>query len=47
MGRPGGLELEHMRTDVAALFHIGAGKATRLALYTVRDPAFADLGLGA
>jgi ketosteroid isomerase-like protein len=44
-GKLSGLELEDMRTDVAALVHIRDGKVTRLVLWWDRDRALADLGL--
>ena len=44
-GKTSGLELEEMRAKAAELFHIRAGKVTRLVLYTERELAFADLGL--
>jgi ketosteroid isomerase-like protein len=44
-GKLSGLELEDMRTDVAALFHIRDGKVRRLVLWRDRDRALADLGL--
>jgi ketosteroid isomerase-like protein len=44
-GKLSGLELEDMRTDVAALVHIRDGKVTRLVLWRDRDCALADLGL--
>jgi ketosteroid isomerase-like protein len=44
-GKTSGLELAHMRTKGAHLFHIRGGKATRLVLYWDCERALADLGL--
>jgi ketosteroid isomerase-like protein len=44
-GKTSGVELGQMRSQGAALFHIRDGKVTRLASYTSRARAFADLGL--
>jgi ketosteroid isomerase-like protein len=44
-GKASGLEVGEMRAEAANLFHIRAGKVTRLALYWDRDRAFADAGL--
>ncbi len=44
-GKTSGLELGDMRTKAACLFHIRAGKVTKLVAYTHREHAFADLGL--
>jgi ketosteroid isomerase-like protein len=44
-GKTSGLDLEQIQTNGAALLHVRGGKVTRLALYSVRDSALADLGL--
>jgi ketosteroid isomerase-like protein len=44
-GKTSGLELGQMRSKEANLFHVHAGKVTRLVLYADRGRAFADLGL--
>ena len=44
-GKTSGLELGHMRANAANLFHVRAGKVTRLVHYFDRGRAFADLGL--
>jgi ketosteroid isomerase-like protein len=44
-GKTSGLELEQMRAKAAALYHVRAGKVTRLVAYFDRERALADLGL--
>jgi ketosteroid isomerase-like protein len=44
-GRTSGLEVDQMRAEGANLFHIRAGKVTRLVLYWNRERALADVGL--
>jgi ketosteroid isomerase-like protein len=44
-GKASGLELGHMRTKAASLFHLRGGKVTRLVLYAEAEHALADLGL--
>ena len=44
-GRTSGLELDRMRTNSAALFHIRQGKVTRLVIYWDGDRALGDVGL--
>jgi ketosteroid isomerase-like protein len=44
-GKTSGLELEHMRTNSAALFQLRDGKVTRLVVYLDRELGLADLGL--
>jgi ketosteroid isomerase-like protein len=44
-GRTSGLSVERMRTKSATVFHIRAGKVTKLLAYWNRDRALADLGL--
>jgi ketosteroid isomerase-like protein len=44
-GKASGLSVEQLRAKTATLFHIQAGKVTRLVVYFERDEAFADLGL--
>jgi ketosteroid isomerase-like protein len=45
LGKTSGLDLGHMETRGANLFHIRNGKVTRLVLYWDRERALADLGL--
>jgi ketosteroid isomerase-like protein len=44
-GKTSGLEVAQMTTRAAVLFHVRAGKVTRLVAYLDRDHALADLGL--
>jgi ketosteroid isomerase-like protein len=44
-GKTSGVELGQMHSQGAAMFHIREGVVTRLASYTSRARAFADLGL--
>jgi ketosteroid isomerase-like protein len=46
-GRTSGLDVGQMRGEGANLFHLKAGKVTRLALYFDRELALADAGLAA
>jgi ketosteroid isomerase-like protein len=44
-GKTSGLELNHMRSEGANLFHVRDGKVTQLVFYWDRERALADLGL--
>ena len=44
-GKMSGLEIRHMRTKGANLFHIRGGSVTRLLIYLDRERALADLDL--
>jgi ketosteroid isomerase-like protein len=44
-GKASGLEVGRVRTEGANLFHLHAGKVTRLVQYLDRERAFEDLGL--
>jgi ketosteroid isomerase-like protein len=44
-GKTSGVELEHMQTGGAHLFHVRGGKVTRFVAYADRERALADLGL--
>ena len=44
-GKTSGLELGQMHTEGASLFHIRAGKVTKLIHYWDRERALADVGL--
>ena len=44
-GKSGGLVVGQMRAKGAVLYHLSAGKVTRLVYYWDRDLAFADVGL--
>lgn len=45
-GKGSGLELGHVGTNGAALFHVRGGKVTRFVFWLKREHAFADLDLG-
>jgi hypothetical protein len=45
VGKTSGVDLGQMRAKGAQLFHIRAGKVTRLVHYFDRERALADLGL--
>jgi ketosteroid isomerase-like protein len=44
-GKTSGLEVAQIRSDSAGVFHLRAGKVTRLTFYFDRGRALADLGL--
>jgi hypothetical protein len=44
-GKASGLELGHLRSERANLFHVRGGKVTRLTVYSSRERALVDLGL--
>ena len=44
-GKTSGLDLGHMRSEGASLYHIQGGKVVRNVFYFDRDRALADLGL--
>jgi ketosteroid isomerase-like protein len=44
-GKKSGVELRHMRSEGAALFHVRGGKVSKIVDYFDREHAFADLGL--
>lgn len=44
-GKTSGVELAHVRTNAAVLFHLRNGKVTRLVLYLDREHALVDVGL--
>jgi ketosteroid isomerase-like protein len=43
-GKASGMEVGHVRTEGAVLFHLREGKATRVTVYWDRSRALADLG---
>jgi ketosteroid isomerase-like protein len=45
-GKASGLDVRHIRTQGAALFHLRGGKVTRLVIYWDRQRGLAELGLG-
>ena len=44
-GKASGLEVARMTTRSAVLFHVRAGKVTRVVAYLDRERALAELGL--
>ena len=44
-GKTSGLDIGQMRAKAATIFHVRAGKVTRIVLYFDRERAFADLAL--
>ena len=44
-GKTSGLDVGHMSTKGAELFHVRGGKVTRLVIWAEREDALADLGL--
>jgi len=44
-GKTSGLEVAHMTTRAAVLFHVRGGKVTRIVAYLDREHALADLAL--
>jgi ketosteroid isomerase-like protein len=44
-GKTSGLEIERIQSKGAAVWHVRDGKVTRLAFYSDRERALADLGL--
>ena len=44
-GKTSGLDVGHMDTQGAELFHLRGGRVTRLVIWGARERAFADLGL--
>ena len=44
-GKASGVGIENMKTEGANVFHLRAGRVTRLVLYWDREHALADLGL--